>query len=223
MAARKRSSGKSYDRNSSGIWLFSAFKRVWKGVVFPIFLVIAGGILFNLDRLDHVGGQIHRVREILPYSLRKWIPKYENGSAGIPAGTEISGQVIEVHDGDTITLIKEGVKHKIRFYGIDAPEISQNFGTYSRDVLQEKILNRQVKIKVMNVDVYQRLVSKVYLNDQDINREMIAEGMAWYYADYAKNEADYARAEAEARTQRLGLWRDIQPQAPWQYRKVNKQ
>ncbi len=36
----------------------------------------------------------------------------------------IFGTVILVHDGDTITLLKDSKEYKIRFNGINAPEFS---------------------------------------------------------------------------------------------------
>ena len=37
-------------------------------------------------------------------------------------GETLIGKVIKVYDGDTITILVDGEKEKIRFYGIDAPE-----------------------------------------------------------------------------------------------------
>lgn len=48
-----------------------------------------------------------------------------------------SGQVIKVADGDTITVLKNGEKVRVRFYGIDAPEKKQEYGIKSLDVLKK--------------------------------------------------------------------------------------
>ena len=55
-----------------------------------------------------------------------------------------------------------------------------------------------------------------------INLEMVSEGHAWYYPDYARNEYDLAAAEKEARIRQRGLWRIKNPQPPWEYRKDKK-
>ena len=45
----------------------------------------------------------------------------------------------------------------------------------------------------------------MYLGDQDINAEMVAEGHAWVYRRYSKNPA-LLESEKYARAARLGLW-----------------
>ncbi len=47
--------------------------------------------------------------------------------------------------------------------------------------------------------------------------------MAWHYKQYARNQAPddrgtYAEAEVAARTARVGLWQDVPPAAPWEWR-----
>ena len=55
--------------------------------------------------------------------------------AGAEAAT-LTGHVVGVHDGDTITVLDASeTQHKIRFAGIDAPELKQAFGTRSRQNL----------------------------------------------------------------------------------------
>ncbi len=43
-------------------------------------------------------------------------------SAGLPS----RGTVVDVYDGDTITVEAEGAKHRVRLLGIDAPEMNYN-------------------------------------------------------------------------------------------------
>ncbi|MDB5821392.1 MAG: uncharacterized protein JWR21_96 [Herminiimonas sp.] len=43
---------------------------------------------------------------------------------------ELTGRVVGVHDGDTITVLDVGkTQYKIRLAGIDAPELKQAFGS----------------------------------------------------------------------------------------------
>ena len=70
---------------------------------------------------------------------------------------------------------------------------------------------------------------KIRLNGRDINRQQVADGCAWHYRRYARewqSEAEYAayaEAEVQAKNQRLGLWRQASPQAPWQFRHRQQQ
>ena len=141
---------------------------------------------------------------------------------------ELSGTVVGVHDGDTVTVLDATkTQHKIRLAGIDAPELSQAFGQVSRQHLADQIAGRTVVIEWTKRDKYQRLVGKVLLAGRDINITQIEAGLAWHYKKYAteqspKDRQRYTRAEEQARASRLGLWRDSHPVPPWEYRKAKK-
>jgi endonuclease YncB( thermonuclease family) len=51
----------------------------------------------------------------------------------------------------------------------------------------------------------------------DINASMIVSGYAWHFKKYSKDQY-YANLERQARKQRVGLWADPNPVAPWDYR-----
>jgi endonuclease YncB( thermonuclease family) len=136
--------------------------------------------------------------------------------------------VVSVHDGDTITLLDDANRqHKIRFAGIDAPELSQAFGRVSRMHLADQVAGRTVVIEWSKRDKYQRLVGKVLLNGRDINITQIEAGLAWHYKKYATEQSPedrqrYTHAEERARGNRLGLWQDSRAVPPWDYRKAKK-
>ena len=57
----------------------------------------------------------------------------------------------------------------------------------------------------------------------DVNLEQLRAGMAWWYREYAKEQPpqereDYAREEEKAKATRVGLWRDLKPVPPWEWR-----
>lgn len=146
-------------------------------------------------------------------------------SAEPARGNIISGEVVRVWDGDTLHLQDSfGQRHKIRLASIDAPELEQAQGKACRDRLAEQVLHRQVQAAIVDTDHYGRKVAQIRLNGHDINRQQVADGCAWHYRRYARewqSEAEYAayaEAEAQAKSQRLGLWRQASPQAPWQFR-----
>jgi len=73
----------------------------------------------------------------------------------------------------------------------------------------------------MAVDQYKRSVGIVWLNGKNINQEMVAEGYAWAFRQYldSHHASEYIRAEEQARAKRLGLWQQINPQPPWEFRR----
>ncbi len=140
----------------------------------------------------------------------------------------LEGRVVGVADGDTITVLDNTkTQYKIRLAGIDAPEKSQPFGNVSKKSLSDLVYGKPVTIDYTKQDRYGRLVGKVLQNGNDINYVQIQRGMAWFYQKY-KNELSvvdqsaYQQAEEAAYTQRLGLWTDTQPIAPWDYRKSKR-
>ena len=135
------------------------------------------------------------------------------------SAAELRGKVVSIADGDTITVLDaDKQQHKIRLDGIDAPEKGQAFGTKSRQALSDKIGQRDVRITWTKQDRYGRTLGKVYLGERWINREMVADGMAWRYVQYSK-APELIKAETEAREAKRGLWADKTPVAPCEYRK----
>lgn len=147
------------------------------------------------------------------------------------AGRKIEGAVKAVYDGDTVLLsTREDSRLKVRLYGIDAPETrkpdtpGQPFGESAKRVLMNKIMGRSVTVEIVDVDQYKRAVVVLRYSGRDINREMVAEGFAWAYRQYLKGPyaSEYIDAEQLARTRRVGLWRDANPRAPWEFRQTLK-
>jgi endonuclease YncB( thermonuclease family) len=61
----------------------------------------------------------------------------------------------------------------------------------------------------------------------DVNLEQIRAGFAWWYLEYAKEQtaedrASYESAQDDARTRRVGLWKDAKPVPPWEWRRKTK-
>lgn len=132
----------------------------------------------------------------------------------------ITGKVIGMSDGDTITILtdaKESVK--VRLHGIDAPESKQAFGARAKQELSDLVFDRVVIVEVKEKDRYGRSVGRVTVGALAVNAEMVRRGFAWWYREYAKKDLELSTAEAKARNERRGLWADKAPVAPWEFRK----
>ncbi|HIJ82340.1 MAG TPA: thermonuclease family protein [Desulfuromonadales bacterium] len=147
------------------------------------------------------------------------------------AGRSIGGTVKTVYDGDTVLLVtREHSQLKVRLYGIDAPETKkpdkpgQPYGDESKRALKEKIMGRRVTAEIIDVDQYKRTVAVIRCDGRDINREMVSDGMAWAYRHYLQGAyaSQYIGEEERARSRRAGLWRDRNPQPPWEFRRGQK-
>jgi endonuclease YncB( thermonuclease family) len=147
------------------------------------------------------------------------------------AGRTIEGIVKAVYDGDTVLLAtREDSRLKVRLYGVDAPETrkpdmpGQPFGDIAKRTLMYKIMGRRVAAEIIEIDQYKRAVAVVRYAGRDINRELVSEGLAWAYRQYLQGAyaSEYTGEESRARSHHFGLWRDANPQPPWDFRKTHK-
>lgn len=162
----------------------------------------------------------------LPSVTRTWTAAAVLLLTAFPTtASSLSGLVIGVADGDTLTVLdSQFQQHKIRLAGIDAPEKRQPFGQRSKQSLSSLAYGRPVQIDAGKTDKYGRVVGKVLVNGVDVNREQVLRGFAWHYVAYAREQsavdrARYAAAESSARSERRGLWSIPNPTAPWDFRK----
>jgi endonuclease YncB( thermonuclease family) len=134
----------------------------------------------------------------------------------------ITGKVVGVSDGDTITVLDSN-KHpiKVRLAQIDAPEKNQDYGQASKKALSAAVFNKIVTIDVVDTDRYKRKVGKVLIGGVDVNLGQINSAMARVYRQYAKDQAYYI-AEDTAKAAKVGLWSKPNPIPPWEYRHSGK-
>jgi micrococcal nuclease len=77
-----------------------------------------------------------------------------------------------------------------------------------------------VTIRPRDTDRYGRTVADAILPDgRSMNREMVRQGMAWWFRRYAPGDAELARLEREARAAKMGLWSQPRPVPPWEWRR----
>jgi endonuclease YncB( thermonuclease family) len=138
-----------------------------------------------------------------------------------------------IHDGDTIRLTNGSEELKVRFCGIDAPELKQPMGIAARDYLRSLVnkSNGQIYVTPIEQDRYGRTVAELFVpvkgKDDEIflNGEMVRAGYAWHYQRYSgdcPNKDAIAVAEEMAKESKAGVWANPNSQPPWVWRKRNK-
>lgn len=130
----------------------------------------------------------------------------------------------KVIDGDTIYI----GKNKIRFSGIDAPELKQycdlnnemvRCGVLAKNFLIKKISNHQIKcIPEKNLDRYGRILAECFVNNESLSKYMVRNGYAFAFRKYSKKFID---DEEYAKSNNLGLWQ-TKFEYPWDSRKKKK-
>ncbi len=163
-------------------------------------------------------------------------PSYEGNEAAIarPIRSEDTQykicQTTKVSDGDTIAVDCDGEKLKLRFCGIDAPESRQPLGAESKALLSKLVENKQVIVRPMEKDKYDRTVAEVSVKVGDdeyahnVNIEMVKSGMAYHYKQYSSScpsREAIASAEDFAKDKKLGVWSGDY-EKPWEYRKAKR-
>jgi endonuclease YncB( thermonuclease family) len=138
------------------------------------------------------------------------------------AGRLLTGRVVGISDGDTFKMLLEGNRDiKVRLYGIDAPEKSQDYGTQARKALSDLVFSKEVAVIQKSKDRYGRVVGIAYNGTTNVNEALLKSGMVWHYTDYDKNP-NWAALQTEARKQKNGLWSQSNPTPPWLWRKAKR-
>jgi endonuclease YncB( thermonuclease family) len=175
-------------------------------------------------------------------------PTYEGSDVAIARPINLADtkykicQTTKVSDGDTINVDCDGEKLKLRFCGIDAPEIShgknaaQPFGEESKALMMKLTNDKQVIVRPIERDKYGRTVAEVEVKGDRklsngeyevlfVNAEMVKAGMAYHYAQYSRNcfgRDRIIKAEEFAKDKKLGVWDGGNYEKPWDFRHANK-
>ena len=136
--------------------------------------------------------------------------------------TDIKSQDIKITDGDTIKLNGD----KIRFSGIDTPELKQTCvknevkilcGLNAKKILIDKIANNKVTCVREGKDRYKRVLAECFVNNESLSSYLVRSGYAFAYRKYSKK---FISDEEFAKSNKLGLW-SMEFDYPWDWRKKN--
>ena len=134
--------------------------------------------------------------------------------------TTYQAKVVGIKDGDTVVVL-DSLNHQttLRLAEVDCPEKDQPFGTKAKQFTSDKIYRKQIKYVVTEIDRYGRSIAMIYYdNNKYLSAELIKNGLAWHYKRYSTSK-ELANFENSARLQKVGLWYDKNPVAPWDWRR----
>ena len=127
---------------------------------------------------------------------------------------------LKIVDGDTIILNGE----KIRFSGIDAPELKQTCmiddqkvfcGISAKMLLIKKIGNETLKCIREDKDIYKRTLAECFVKGESLSVFLVRSGYAFAYKKYSDK---FIKEEEFAKENKLGVW-SMKFQYPWDFRK----
>ena len=128
-------------------------------------------------------------------------------SSTCPPSEMETALVVRVIDGDTIELL-DG--RRVRYLGIDTPEIGERYYKEASDKNRELVGGKTVELQRGNrdEDVYGRLLRYVYIDNVFVNAELVTEGYARAYI--FDHEERYSRVllqlEEYAKLSKQGIW-----------------
>ena len=144
--------------------------------------------------------------------------------AGPLLAAELTGKVVGVSDGDTLTLlVPDGASFKqvkVRLGEIDMPESKQPYGQRAKQALSDLAFGKQARVVVQDTDRFGRTVGRVYVGDVDVNAELVRQGAAWVYRQFSRDRS-LLTLEAEAKAAQRGLWGlpETERCPPWNWRR----
>ena len=136
---------------------------------------------------------------------------------------QVKSQTIKIVDGDTIYLNGE----KIRFTGIDTPELKQTClkdgvknlcGATAKQILIDKIGNNNVECISEGKDQYKRTLAECFVNNESLSSYLVRSGYAFAYRlslIHISEPKDFARIN------KIGMW-SMEFDYPWDYRKSKR-
>ena len=128
---------------------------------------------------------------------------------------------LKIVDGDTIILNGE----KIRFSGIDTPELKQTCmigdqkvfcGISAKMLLIKKIGNETPKCIREGKDIYKRTLAECFVKGESLSVFLVKSGYAFAYKKYSDK---FIKEEEFAKENKLGVW-SMEFEYPWDFRKT---
>ena len=165
---------------------------------------VAVGQNVQLKQLDDMLGLFERTsRDVTaPRERRTSSPRRDNGV------------VRSVPDGDGLKLVD---RRRVRYLGINAPEIStrdgppEPFAEKARELNWQLVEGKRVRLvrDESDTDPYGRLLRYVYVGDIFVNAELVRAGLAvaFLVPPDEKYAGKFEQLEREARRCRRGMWK----------------
>lgn len=152
--------------------------------------------------------------------IQEPLPRFPIDPLRLVSEEVFTATIRNVEDGDSV-LIKELQRSRaLRIDGVDAPELSQDFGPEAKAFLAELVLGKVVTVRLLSrAPAGEESVAKLEIGNADVSAALIRSGMAWFCGQFTENR-NLKNAEADAREARRGLWRASRPSPPWHHRGV---
>ncbi len=130
----------------------------------------------------------------------------------------ITGKVVTVIDGNTLEVYtNENETYKILLFGIDSPELGQEYGEKAKRLLEKLILDKNVSVEIQGKDRWGNRLGIILIDGKDPREQLLEEGLAWTAERQPIQE--FEEIKEKARQKNRGLWKEQEPTPPWAFRR----
>ena len=139
------------------------------------------------------------------------------------SASSLQGKVVEVLDGESLTVMSVNQPLKVKLIAVAAPASKQPFADVAQQHLSDLVGGKYVTVYFTSLNHENFVVGRVVAKQMDVGEQMIRDGVAWYDKSEASNlseveRQEYLGSEQAARSEARGLWTDPNPVAPWDFR-----
>ncbi len=137
-------------------------------------------------------------------------------AGGALAGDGVmTGKCVKVLDGDTLIIECDKNKRTVNIEGIDAPELEQPWGKEVRGFVRDMVRGEKVEVEVLE-NSGDTIRARVTVNGVDLSEMLVSRGLAW--VSEGSTDSELVGLGTKARELPCGLWMDIAPEPPWEFR-----
>jgi micrococcal nuclease len=154
-------------------------------------------------------------------ALQPAVPDETEAGDGGPDGPTETGEVVRVVDGDTVVVRIDGRDERVRYIGLDAPEVAnigagvvpECGGDVAREINEELVAGERLVLErdVSDRDRFGRLLRHAWLEGDSwrlVGRELVEVGAveARSYPPDTTRDPELDAAERTARDRDAGIW-----------------
>ncbi len=144
---------------------------------------------------------------------------------GTSAFCQYQGKITKVYDGETFWVkLNGGDVDSVKLWGIDSPELKQEFGNAALKNLKSLIYKEvNLEYKTRDKDNYMLAIVTYKTRageDVNLNYHLVEKGYAWK-SKFSKDKK-LEKLQKQAEKNKAGLWKSTNPIPPWEWKKHNK-
>lgn len=123
---------------------------------------------------------------------------------------KVEAKVTKVIDGDTMEITdKDNKTYIVRLWGIDSPEMEQEFGIEAKNYIEKRILGKDSDFSLFAVGDYGRNIGQLFVEGTtgtptDVAAVMVGAGYA--HSTERSHDGPYYELEVRAKSMKKGLW-----------------